>query len=172
MSKLYYLNMALEQISAAIDELYSAEEITEEIEEQVSALVASYVSNEADFQSAAVALARGAKRAEGEAKAISEEIARLQARRDSRKRQAEKFRTILRAELIARGVDKVKDPLATISVRQGAPILQYDFEALPETFVKVEKKPQIAEIRKYLKEKGSCEFARFIPNPDQVLSIR
>lgn len=102
-----------------------------------------------DLENKCLAVAAYIKNLDAEAKAIKEAENNLKARRISLESKAKSFKGYLAANLPG----KLSDNQTVISPRKGSErVVITNLELLPEDFFKVEKKPILTDIKKWLKD--------------------
>lgn len=132
--KLYETVEALRQVEAWIDE-----ELTRDPEAEgalSSSLEDLLATAELDFNGKVANVILMGKSLEAEAKAIRAEASRLAARASSREGLQARLKRYVEANMVAAGVDKVKDPRITIWVQAEADRIEWPGEpdTIPERF--------------------------------------
>jgi len=95
------------------------------------------------------------KGVEAEAEALRAEERRLCERRQRLERSAETFRAHVRDAMLAAGIDKIKGPTFTLTLRDGpVKVLAIDEQKLPDAWWRVKREPNRSEILRAFKEDG------------------
>lgn len=106
-----------------------------------------------DFEEKAREIVAYRRNLEAEAEAIDTEIKRLSGRKKSLQDKACSITDYLRHHMAATGLKKIDTGLFTISLVPGRPMVEIISDAaLPDQYIKVERKPIKAEILKALKD--------------------
>lgn len=102
------------------------------------AVQAGLEQTQADFNDKAESIGKLYLSLMGEASAISAEVERLNARKQTAERKAEWLKTYLLNEMLATKTDKIKGDLVTLSVRTNpASVSVIELNALPENFRRI-----------------------------------
>lgn len=106
-----------------------------------------------DLQNKLVGYGFVVKNLESEVNAIDDEIKRLTARKKARQNQIELLKNRMMLAMIDNGMDKIKDPVMPIAIRNNPPSvrLNIDPEHLPAKFVKIKYEADKTALSKALK---------------------
>jgi hypothetical protein len=129
-------------------------------------------SETGDIDAILARLLRGARHAKSMADAAAEQIEDMQTRKQRYQRRAESMRATAFAIFDAIGRAKMELPDMTVTIRAGQPsVIVTDEDAIPDIYVRVERKPDKATILSALKSGltvDGCELSNSVAS----LSIR
>lgn len=133
--KLYQYGEAFQEQIDQVQELLDsgADPESDEVQEKLRAMVAC----EGDFQEKAVEVALYIRELQADSEAARIEADRLAKLVKARERRAESLKDYLKFYMEQFGIDSIKNPLCTLSMRKNPPSVQVSsFEALPPEFIK------------------------------------
>lgn len=114
---------------------------------------AALLAEAPDVETVLVRMLRAGDEAHHNAEAVGERIAALQARQARYKAQAEECRRAVMAIMDAAGLTKFRHPEFTVSLSAGRPgVVVTDESALPDRFVRVERKPNLSALREAMED--------------------
>ncbi len=143
MSGTWHLGIVLSLAAAAHARLSAAGALDED--------GAALMAEAPDVETVLVRFLRAGDEAKHNAEAVAERIAALQARQSRYKAQAEECRRCVLAIMDVAGMAKFRHPEFTVSLSPGRPgVVVTDEAALPDRFVRVERKPNMAALREAL----------------------
>lgn len=159
--------MKLYEIPELIRSAFDALEVDPETGEILNGDVIEHVEAEAKEKLEATALYM--RELDADAKALGEEIARLQARKKSAERRVEWLKSYMRPTLDALG-GKLKTPRATIyKMHTQKVVLDCKPDNLPQAFQKLEVKADLAGLKKALKGGEKIQGAYLVDNESIVI---
>lgn len=88
-----------------------------------------------------------------EAKALKEEAVRLKERADHATKEAASIESYIEYTMRQNGMEKIKTPMFNFGFTVSNSLVLEDMEQLPEHFIKIEKKADIAGLKTHLKQK-------------------
>lgn len=142
--------MRLYELSAELAALVDALDAGEDVRERLDAI-------EQALDRKVEAVVRVLRGLEAERDALGAEISRLETRRLSRERAADRLRDYLRDCLQLAGVGRVRTPIATVSVVPGRERLVVDDErAVPDEWCRVRREVDRARVLSAYREHGEC----------------
>lgn len=105
--------------------------------------------------------------------ALAEHIKELTAKKKRKEIAADRLRRLARREMLQRNWQKLKNALCTLSITKARESLQVmDATQLPDEFVRVERKPLLAEMQKHFKETGELPDGTDLVTGEPGLTIR
>lgn len=110
------------------------------------------------FKEKTINIAYVIKQMDAEQKVIAEEVKRLQERKKTAENKQKYLKQYLHDSMNATGIDKVKSPTITISIRKNPPSLDVtNEENIPEEFYQIKKELKRKDLLDYMKNGGSVE---------------
>lgn len=122
-----------------------------------------------EFREKAANLVKFTQNMDADIDSLDAEIKRLQARKKAMENKKQALRDYLRENMEYTGISKIECPLFTITCSKSAQAVAIDDEdALPERYVKTERKPKRAELKAALKAGEHIEGARLVPGKSSI----
>lgn len=155
------------------DILDNAELSEQEKEEKSQAIFKEWLNSKENFKDKATKVANYIQHQEAVAKARKEEAQRIQTLAKHSENKANSLKKYLLNQMEESGIKKIEGTKNKISLRKKPAQLniKVDYDQIPQEFVKIEYKPEKAEIKRYLKN-NEVEWASLEETNEHSLIIK